>query len=126
MGFGYNTTAALITRGCSEMRRLAMAMGGRPETLGTWRSAARAMRLRRRRCSSALFVERLRDTRAAGLSGIGDLMLTAFGSLSRNRQVGVRLGKGEKVEDILASMGEVAEGVRAPPPRPAARPPDTG
>lgn len=49
--------------------------------------------------------------RTAGLSGIGDLMLTAFGSLSRNRQVGVRLGKGEKVEDILASMGEVAEGV---------------
>jgi len=38
-------------------------------------------------------------------------MLTAFGSLSRNRTVGHRLGKGEKLEDILKSMGEVAEGV---------------
>jgi len=46
-----------------------------------------------------------------GLSGIGDLMLTCYGSLSRNRSVGVRIGKGEKLEEILESMDEVAEGV---------------
>jgi len=46
-----------------------------------------------------------------GLSGIGDLMLTCFGPASRNRSVGVRLGKGEKLQAILDSMGEVAEGV---------------
>jgi glycerol-3-phosphate dehydrogenase len=34
LGFGYNTMAALVTRGCSEMRRLSLVMGGRPETLG--------------------------------------------------------------------------------------------
>jgi glycerol-3-phosphate dehydrogenase (NAD+) len=39
------------------------------------------------------------------------MMLTCFGSLSRNRTVGKRLGQGEKLEDILASMTEVAEGV---------------
>ena len=43
----------------------------------------------------------------AGLSGTGDIMLTCFVSLSRNRSVGVRLGKGEKLEDILASMHQV-------------------
>ena len=40
----------------------------------------------------------------AGLSGIGDIVLTCTGDLSRNRAVGVRLGKGEKLEDITASM----------------------
>ena len=35
LGFGYNTMAALVTRGCSEMRRLSQVMGGRPETLST-------------------------------------------------------------------------------------------
>jgi glycerol-3-phosphate dehydrogenase (NAD+) len=44
-----------------------------------------------------------------GLSGIGDLMLTAFGDLSRNRTCGKRLAKGEKLEDILA--GSTVEGV---------------
>lgn len=80
LGLGMNSMAALVTRGCSEMKRLAMAMGARPETL-------------------------------AGLSGIGDLMLTCFGSLSRNRTVGVRLGKGETIQQILDSTAEVAEGV---------------
>ncbi len=46
-----------------------------------------------------------------GLSGIGDLMLTCAGDLSRNRQVGLRLGKGESLEYILNSLGMVAEGV---------------
>ena len=48
----------------------------------------------------------------AGLSGLGDLVLTCTGDLSRNRTVGVRLGRGERLPDMLASMNEVAEGVR--------------
>jgi glycerol-3-phosphate dehydrogenase (NAD(P)+) len=48
----------------------------------------------------------------AGLSGIGDLVLTCTGSLSRNRTVGMELGKGRKLPDVLASLGgKVAEGV---------------
>jgi glycerol-3-phosphate dehydrogenase (NAD(P)+) len=47
-----------------------------------------------------------------GLSGLGDLVLTCTGDLSRNRTVGLRLGRGESLKDIVASMNEVAEGVR--------------
>ncbi len=47
-----------------------------------------------------------------GLSGVGDLVLTCTGPLSRNHTVGVRLGKGEKLESILSGMHAVAEGVR--------------
>jgi len=47
-----------------------------------------------------------------GLSGVGDLVLTCTGTLSRNHTVGVRLGKGEKLETILGGMHAVAEGVR--------------
>src|SRR5882757_4203762 len=48
----------------------------------------------------------------AGLAGLGDLVLTCTGDLSRNRSVGVELGKGRKLADIIASMhGTVAEGV---------------
>jgi glycerol-3-phosphate dehydrogenase (NAD(P)+) len=79
---GNNSAAALITRGIAEITRLAVACGGRRQTL-------------------------------AGLSGVGDLVLTCTGSLSRNRTVGVELGKGRKLPEILASMnGKVAEGVR--------------
>ena len=46
-----------------------------------------------------------------GLSGLGDLILTCTGQLSRNRQVGLRLGRGESVDAILQSLGMVAEGV---------------
>ena len=81
LGFGYNTAAALITRGLAEMTRLTVACGGRAETM-------------------------------AGLAGLGDLVLTCTGGLSRNRTVGVELGKGRKLEDIIAGMhGMVAEGV---------------
>ncbi|HEY1806515.1 MAG TPA: NAD(P)H-dependent glycerol-3-phosphate dehydrogenase [Terracidiphilus sp.] len=81
VGLGYNSTAALITRGIAEMTRLAVACGARRETL-------------------------------AGLSGIGDLVLTCTGSLSRNRTVGEQLGQGRKLPEILASLGgKVAEGV---------------
>jgi glycerol-3-phosphate dehydrogenase (NAD(P)+) len=46
-----------------------------------------------------------------GLSGIGDLMVTCFSQHSRNRRVGERLGRGERLADIVASMQMVAEGV---------------
>ncbi len=81
LDLGHNSVAALITRGLAEMTRLAVACGGRPETL-------------------------------AGLSGLGDLVLTCTGSLSRNRSVGVELGRGRKLPQIIAGMrGTVAEGV---------------
>ena len=49
----------------------------------------------------------------SGLSGIGDLVLTCTGGLSRNRAVGIELGKGKKLPEILAALnGKVAEGVR--------------
>lgn len=47
-----------------------------------------------------------------GLSGMGDLVLTCTGALSRNHTVGVRLGKGEKLEAVLKDMRAIAEGVR--------------
>jgi len=48
----------------------------------------------------------------AGLSGLGDLVLTCTGSLSRNRSVGIELGRGRKLPEIIAGMhGSVAEGV---------------
>ena len=48
----------------------------------------------------------------SGLAGLGDLVLTCSGSFSRNRQVGVELGRGRSIRDILARMRMVAEGVR--------------
>jgi len=82
LGLGSNSAAGLITRGIAEITRLAVAAGGRRETLG-------------------------------GLSGLGDLVLTCTGSLSRNRTVGYELGRGRKLADILSGLdGKVAEGVR--------------
>ncbi len=48
----------------------------------------------------------------AGLAGLGDLVLTCTGELSRNRHVGVELGRGRKLSEILGEMREVAEGVK--------------
>ena len=48
----------------------------------------------------------------AGLSGLGDLVLTCTGDLSRNRRVGIELGRGRSLQDILSHMRMVAEGVR--------------
>jgi len=80
---GSNSAAALMTRGIAEITRLAVACGGRRDTM-------------------------------AGLSGVGDLILTCTGGLSRNRAVGIELGKGRKLPEILASLnGKVAEGVRS-------------
>ena len=48
----------------------------------------------------------------SGLAGLGDLALTCYGELSRNRTVGVELGKGRKLPEILAGLKQVAEGVK--------------
>ena len=48
----------------------------------------------------------------AGLSGLGDLVLTCTGSLSRNRHVGIELARGRQLDEILAGMKMIAEGVR--------------
>lgn len=48
----------------------------------------------------------------AGLSGVGDLVLTCSGDASRNRRVGLALGQGKKMPEILAEMRQVAEGVK--------------
>jgi len=48
----------------------------------------------------------------SGLAGLGDLVLTAYGSLSRNRRVGISLGQGRALDEVLASTRMVAEGVR--------------
>jgi glycerol-3-phosphate dehydrogenase (NAD(P)+) len=50
-----------------------------------------------------------------GLTGVGDLLLTCTGDLSRNRQVGLRLGKGVSLASALAGLGHVAEGVWSAP-----------
>jgi len=50
-----------------------------------------------------------------GLSGLGDLVLTATGALSRNRQVGLQLAAGRSLADVLTQLGHVAEGVYSAP-----------
>jgi glycerol-3-phosphate dehydrogenase (NAD(P)+) len=82
LAYGHNARAALITRGLAEMSRLAVAAGGRRDTL-------------------------------MGLAGLGDLVLTCTGDASRNRQVGLALASGRRLDEILASLGHVAEGVHA-------------
>jgi glycerol-3-phosphate dehydrogenase (NAD(P)+) len=81
LGFGHNTTAALLTRGLAEITRLGVAVGAEKATF-------------------------------YGLAGLGDLVLTCTGSLSRNRTVGYRLGRGESLEKVLEEMTAVAEGVQ--------------
>ncbi|HVJ26961.1 MAG TPA: NAD(P)H-dependent glycerol-3-phosphate dehydrogenase [Vicinamibacterales bacterium] len=62
--------------------------------------------------SRLAFAEGGRRDTLAGLSGLGDLVLTCTGSLSRNRQVGVALGQGRSLDEVLSSTRMVAEGVR--------------
>ena len=49
----------------------------------------------------------------AGLAGMGDLVLTCTGELSRNRAVGIALARGRKLDEIVGSMRTVAEGIKA-------------
>ncbi len=78
--FGYNSVAALMTRGLAEISRLGMKVGARKETF-------------------------------FGLAGIGDLVLTCTGKLSRNHSVGVELGKGKSLSEIVTGTKMVAEGI---------------
>ncbi len=77
---GFNTRAALITRGLVEIARIGTELGAKPETF-------------------------------YGLSGLGDLVLTCTGDLSRNRQLGIQLGEGKSLQEITKDMKMVAEGV---------------
>lgn len=79
LGFGFNTRAALITRGLAEMSRLGTALGANPATF-------------------------------AGLAGMGDLVLTCTGALSRNRALGIEIGKGRSLAEALEGKTTVAEG----------------
>jgi len=81
LGFGYNTRAALITRGLAEIIRLGVTLGANPLTF-------------------------------SGLSGLGDLVLTCTGSLSRNRTVGIKLSEGISLEEIVGGSKMIAEGIR--------------
>lgn len=81
LALGHNAMAALITRGLAEITRLAVAMGGKAQTL-------------------------------SGLAGLGDLVLTCTGELSRNRTVGMQLAAGRRLEEIVGSMRMIAEGVK--------------
>lgn len=80
LGFGFNTRAAVITRGLAEITRLGVALGADAMTF-------------------------------AGLAGMGDLILTATGALSRNRSLGAALGQGQTLEQAQAGKATVAEGV---------------
>ncbi len=80
MNFGFNSRAALMTRGLVEISRLGTKLGAKPETF-------------------------------SGLAGMGDLVLTCTGLLSRNRHVGLELGQGRRLADILAGMKGLAEGI---------------
>ena len=80
LGLGFNSRAALITRGLAEMTRLGVALGASPATF-------------------------------AGLAGLGDLVLTCTGALSRNRALGLEMGKGSTLEQALEGKDTVAEGV---------------
>ncbi|MGZ4681518.1 MAG: NAD(P)H-dependent glycerol-3-phosphate dehydrogenase [Acidimicrobiales bacterium] len=84
LGYGWNTRAALITRGLAELTRLGVALGGLPLTF-------------------------------LGLAGNGDLIATCSSPQSRNRRVGVELGRGRPLPDILAETNAVAEGVSSAP-----------
>jgi glycerol-3-phosphate dehydrogenase (NAD(P)+) len=83
-GLGENARAALVTRGLAEIGRLAVALGGRMETI-------------------------------AGLSGLGDLLLTCTGPASRNYSLGLALGRGESLAAILAQRSTITEGVTTAP-----------
>ena len=79
MGYGDNARALLMTRGLTEMARLGMAMGSRPETF-------------------------------AGLTGVGDLIVTCCSQHSRNHSAGVLIGQGKTPEQAMAEVGAVVEG----------------
>ena len=94
LNLGHNTRAALITRGLAEMQRLGRALGGHGETF------------------TGLGIKMGANPRTfTGLAGLGDLVLTCTGDLSRNRRLGMALARGESLADIQSGIGQVTEGV---------------
>ena len=82
------------------------------EGLGLGRNAMAALITRGlAEISRLASAEGARRETLAGLSGLGDMVLTCTGDLSRNRHVGIELGRGRRLEDILGGMRMVAEGV---------------
>ncbi|MDC1311848.1 NAD(P)-dependent glycerol-3-phosphate dehydrogenase [Burkholderiales bacterium] len=82
LGLGASALAGLVTRGLSEISKVGIALGAKPQTF-------------------------------MGLSGMGDLALTCFSDLSRNRRLGYALGRGKSVEEAEKALGQVAEGIHA-------------
>ncbi len=80
LGFGDNTKAALMTRGITEISRLGVSLGARPQTF-------------------------------AGLTGIGDLIVTCTSMHSRNRRAGILIGQGKTPEEAIDEVKMVVEGV---------------
>ena len=80
MGFGDNAKAAMMTRGITEMSRLGIVMGAKPETF-------------------------------AGLTGLGDLIVTCTSMHSRNRRCGILIGEGNTVANAMEKIGMVVEGI---------------
>lgn len=80
LGFGDNTKAALMTRGMTEISRLGVAMGAKPQTF-------------------------------AGLTGVGDLIVTCTSMHSRNRRAGILIGQGKTLEQAIDEVKMVVEGV---------------
>lgn len=82
MGYGDNSSAAIITRSLHDMIKMGVALGGKIETF-------------------------------FGLTGIGDLIVTCLSNHSRNRQCGLLIGQGKKLDEAIKEIGMVVEGVNA-------------
>lgn len=80
LGYGDNTSAAIMTRGMHEIVRLGIEVGGNPATF-------------------------------YGLTGMGDMIVTAFSKHSRNRRAGLLLGQGCNIEEVEKKVGMVVEGL---------------
>jgi len=82
LGYGANARAALLTRGMTEILRLAVSLGAKTDTM-------------------------------FGLAGMGDLILTCTDDQSRNRRLGLAIGRGLSVDDAVADVGKTVEGMTA-------------
>src|SRR5207237_470066 len=106
-----STDVAGVELGGAVKNVIAIAAGGRGGV--GFGSSSRAALITRGVAEGARVVAGLggQAQTVSGLSGVGDMVLTCTGDLSRNRSVGLRIGKGEPLSAILASMHMVAEGV---------------
>ena len=109
----YTTTDVVGVEIGGAVKNVIAIAAGVSDGLGSGYSA-RAALITRGLAEMTRLAVRLGATRQtlSGLSGMGDLVLTCTSDLSRNHTVGVRIGRGEKITDILQGMSMVAEGVR--------------